>query len=392
VHPALIWQDRRASEQARRVAAADVFATTGQVADASHMAPKIAWLREHGVTAARFHQPVSYLVARLTGEHVMDPSLASTTMLLDLATARWAPQLLDAYALTWTELPAIADACSVAGALTAEGAALTGLRAGTPVAVGTGDDFTNVLGAGVTQPGTIVCAIGTAEVVGTIANDVVVDRLHREPLVETHLFPGGGYFIEHPGWLAGGALRWTVQLLGLGGDAELDALAATIPAGADGLTFIPALAGAMVPVWRPHARATLHGLTTAHTNAHVARAVLEGLTFSTYEVVSRLHSMLALGGQDVLLVGGGSRSRLWSQLRADLLGRVHRVAVNVDTSPIGAAMIAAVAAGAHANLGAAAALLPPPVETFSPVASPALHDALVEYKKLVARLVLSADV
>jgi xylulokinase len=161
VHPALIWQDRRASAQAARVVAADVFARTGQIADASHLAPKVLWLREHGVTAARFHQPVSYLVARLTGEAVIDPSLASTTMLLDLATSAWSQDMLDAFAISAAELPTVTATCAIAGALTSQGSRLTGLVAGTSVAVGTGDDFTNLLGGGVTEPGSIVCAIAS---------------------------------------------------------------------------------------------------------------------------------------------------------------------------------------------------------------------------------------
>ncbi|HET9625692.1 MAG TPA: FGGY family carbohydrate kinase, partial [Kofleriaceae bacterium] len=216
--PALIWQDRRAVAEAARVDAAAVFATTGQVADASHMAAKIAWLRARTTGAARFHQPVSYVVARLTGEAVIDPALASTTMLLALTTARWAPHLLDAFAITADELPRIAPACAVAGALTADGARLTGLRAGTPVAVGTGDDFAAPLGAGVIAPGPIVCVIGTAEVVGTLATHPVLDRT-GEAMVETHVYPDVRnsddrlFFIENPGWLAGGAVRWAAGLL-----------------------------------------------------------------------------------------------------------------------------------------------------------------------------------
>jgi xylulokinase len=382
---ALIWQDRRAMAQAARIDAADVFARTGQVADASHMAPKIAWLREHGAAAARFHQPVSYLVERLTGAAVLDPALASTTMLLDLATAQWSQPLLDAFAISRAELPELRDTCAIAGTLTVAGARLIGLHAGTPVAVGTGDDFANALGAGITTPGSIVCAVGTAEVVGAVAHAIVLDRVAAEPMVETHVFPAGGFFVEHPGWLAGGAIRWAVELLGLSGDAELDALAATVPAGADGVTFLPALAGAMTPVWRPHARATLHGLAAGHTRAHVARAILEGLTFACRDVVDRLIA-LGLPAREVVLVGGGARSRVWAQLRADTLGLVHRIAASPDACPLGAAMIAAVAAGVYPDLATAAARVPPTIEAFQPAPSTALEEAYRRYQALGARL------
>jgi xylulokinase len=374
LHPALIWLDRRATQEAARADARRVFEIAGQVADASHMAPKICWLREHGTVAARFHQPVSYLVERLTGAAVIDPALASSTMLLDLATSTWSAELLAAFAISADELPAIRPTCSVAGALTAEGARLTGLRAGTPVAVGTGDDFANPLGAGVVAPGSIVCAIGTAEVVGAVASTAVLDRIAGEPMVETHRYPTGAFFIENPGWMSGGAVRWAVRMLGLPDDAALDALAATAPPGAGGITFIPALAGAMTPVWRPHARGALHGLAAGHDRSHVARAVLEGLAFASRDVAERLVAM-GLPAADVVLLGGGARSRVWSQLRADTLGLPHRVAANSDTCPVGAAMIAAVAAGLVPDLVHAAALAPAASEVFAP-GSPETRSAL----------------
>jgi xylulokinase len=385
IHRALIWQDRRAVAFSRRAEPNDVFAIAGQVADASHMAPKICWLRMHGVVAARFHQPVSYLVARLTGEAVIDPALASTTMLFDLATGKWSTKLLDAFEITPDELPAIRPTCAVASALTAAGAHLTGLRVGTPVAVGTGDDFANPLGAGVVTPGSIVCAIGTAEVVGTVSKAVVLDRAAAEPMVETHAYPTGAFFVENPGWLSGGAVRWAARILGVASDAALDTLAASVPPGADGVTFIPALAGAMTPVWRPHARGTFHGLSAGHDRAHLARAVLEGLAFACRDVVDRIVA-LGLPARDVLLIGGGARSAVWAQLRADTLGLPHHVAARVDTSPVGAAMIAAVAAGLIPDLATAAVLVPSPLATYVPRPRDALEAAYRRYQTLVAHL------
>jgi len=386
LHPALIWQDRRAVDDAARAAPALVFALTGQVADPSHLAPKLRWLRRACPGAARFHQPVSYLVERLTGAAVIDPALASTTMLLELATGRWAPALLEAFEVTARELPRVAPACEVAGVLTTMGARLTGLRAGTAVAVGTGDDFAAPLGAGLVAPGPIVCAIGTAEVVGGLAAGPVLDRA-AEPMVETHVYPAGGFFVENPGWLSGGAVRWATALLGLSSDAELDALAGRAPAGADGVTFLPALAGAMTPVWRPHARGTLHGLAAGHDRGHVARAVLEGLAFAARDVVERLDE-LGLAAREVVLLGGGARSAVWAQLRADALGVPHHVAARTDAAPLGAAMIAAVAAGLAPGLAALALAAPPPSATFhpDPAARRAASDAYARYQRLTAQL------
>ncbi len=389
LHPALIWQDRRATTEATRVAAAELFARTGQVADASHLAPKAAWLIARGVTAARFHVPVSYLVERLTGEAVIDVAHATTTMLAELATGAWAPALLAAFGLDEHRLPVIRPTCAVAGRLTGRGARLSGLAVGTPVAVGTGDDFANPLGAGLVAPGSIVCAIGTAEVVGAIAAAPVLDTAGAEPMVETHAFPTGAYFVENPGWLSGGAVRWAVRLLGLPDEAALDALAATAPPGAGGVTFVPALAGAMTPVWRAHARGAFHGLAASHDREHLARAVLEGLAFACRDVVDRL-AELGLPTPALHLLGGGSTSAVWAQLRADVLRRAHHVSAEPDACPLGAAMIALVAAGGVHDLAAAAALVAPPGKTFTPgaaVVQDALDAAYRRYQAVTALLI-----
>ncbi|HSD91150.1 MAG TPA: FGGY-family carbohydrate kinase, partial [Kofleriaceae bacterium] len=378
---------------------ARLFEITGQVADPSHMAAKIRWLYHHVVRATRYHQPVSYLVERLTGVAVLDPAHASTTMLYDLRAGTWSSELLAGFAIDESELPSLQPAASIAGSLTATGATLTGLRTGLPVAVGTGDDFATPLGAGIVEPGRLVVALGTAEVVGALAETAVFDlRAHRAatdpwrdldaPMVETHAYPSGGFFIENPGWLSGGAVRWATQLLGLASDAELDGLAATAPPGADGVTFVPALAGGMTPVWRPHARGTLYGLGASHDRSHIARAVLEGLAFACRDVAGRLVA-LGMPLHDAIVLGGGGRSRVWTQIRADALGLPHHVAARTDTCAIGAAMIAAVASGAHASLRNAASLAATPASTVIPRGS--LDDAYARYRKLVAQLAPLAD-
>jgi xylulokinase len=382
IHPALIWQDKRATREAEVVPARALFERTGQVADASHMAPKIRWLKA-ATKAARFHQPVTFLVERLCGEAVIDPALASTTMLFSLAERTWASDLLEAFEIDAKELPRIAPTCSIAGKITAAGAKLTGLRAGTPVAVGTGDDFCTPLGAGVVAAKRqLICAIGTAEVVGALSTSLILDDA-PEPMVETHVYPTDTYFIENPGWLSGGAVRWALRALNVADDKEFDALAASAPPGAGGVVFIPALSGAMAPVWRPHARGTFHGLSVSHERSHLTRAVLEGLAFACRDVSERLAHM-GLATDRVLLLGGGSHSDTWSQIRADVLGKPHDVAWSADTCPVGAAMIATVAAGLHGDLAAAAAQVPASAKSFTPSARQ--DDAYARYQQLVAQL------
>jgi len=381
----LIWIDRRAEAETASIPAETVRATGGLVLDSSHMAAKISWLKkQRDPSTRRFHQPVSYLVERLTGRAVMDHALASTSMVYSLKDRRYDPTLLGLFGIEARELPLLADAAEAAGRLTARGAALTGLPVGIPVAVGTGDDFSTTLGAGVVDPGPVVVVLGTGEVVGAIHPTPAIDQ---ESLVETHAFPGGAYLIENPGWLCGGSLVWLKELLGIADFATLDALAAEAPPGADGLLFLPALTGAMAPEWIPAARGCFYGLTPSHGRAHWARALLEGCAFAMRDVTDRIVQM-GLATHSILLLGGGAKSRIWGQIRADLTGLSVALPNEADSSPIGAAMLAAVAAGGIADLRQAASLVRGTRETLQPVADnkAVYDDAYARYRRLFAAL------
>jgi len=387
VHPCLIWMDRRAESVTAALPAEEIRDRCGVVLDATHMAAKIRWLKDHVPDAGGkcvFHQPTSYLVYRLTGQHVFDHALASTSMLYALTERGFDPWLLDLFQIGEHELPRIADAADTAGALNDLGSQLTGLKQGIPVAVGTGDDFSTPLGAGVVDPGRLVCVLGTAEVVGAVHAGPVVDS---RGLVETHAFAGGNYFIENPGWLSGGALAWFRTVFRLDDFRELDALAADVPAGAQGLTFLPALSGTMAPEWIASARGCFYGLTPAHGTGHLARAVLEGTAFAMRDVVERLNE-LRVDTSSILLLGGGAVSRVWAQIRADLTGLPADVPSTTDTAAVGSALLAAVAAGLQPDLLTAANLVSGDCKTVDP--DPALKqeyaDAYGAYRRLFESL------
>lgn len=362
--PALIWMDRRAVDQLTDIDPALIRQRCGQVADPGHPAAKIRWLlRHHELPAApRFHQPVSFLVEHLTGAFVQDHALASTSMLYALAARAWDSELCERFGIDPAWLPGIAEPDSLAGVVTESGAELSGLVPGTPVAVGTGDDFTAALGAGVTRPGRVLCCVGTAEIVGAVHDASVIDP---DGMVETHGFPGGRYLIENPGWLSGGAVVWLRELLAAESFAALDTLAASAPAGCDGLAFLPTLSGAMAPVWRAEARGALYGLTPAHGRDHLARAVLEGTAMALAEVVDRLDA-LGVATDRIRLVGGGARSRIWTAIRAAATGRPIELVDVEDAASIGAVACAAVVAGAADSLNTAVERLVRVVETIDP--------------------------
>lgn len=385
LHPCLIWMDRRAEIDG--VDADAVHARCGVVLDATHVAAKIRWLKRHVPAvseAVKFHVPVSYLVSRLTGAHAIDHATASTSMVYGLEARAYDQMLLAAFGIGEEELPAVLDMADKAGSLTADGARLTGLPKGIPVAVGTGDDFSSSLGAGLTAPGRFINVLGTAEVTGGLHDAPLVDPGR---LVETHAFLGGRYFIENPGWLSGGALVWFRDTFRLTSFDELTGLAGQVAPGAEGLTFIPALSGAMAPEWIASARGAFYGLTPAHGAPHLARALLEGLAFAMRDVFERTQK-LGLSAEALRIVGGGARSSLWKQIRADLIGLPAETPLHTDTSAIGAAVLAGKAAGLVADIGATVAALNPVADVTLPLVrhKQAYDNAYWRYRQLFTSL------
>jgi xylulokinase len=267
-------------------------------------------------------------------------------MLYGVERRAWDPELLAAFGVAENTLPRLAGEADIAGPLTAQGAELTGLAVGISVAVGTGDDFSNPLGCGVCEPGIVAVSLGTAETVGALSERAIFDP---ELLVETHAYPGGLYHLGNPGWLSGGAVRWAMSVLSIASDEQFTALATEVQPGCDGLTFIPALSGAMAPKWIAAARGSFIGLTTSHGPGHLARAVLEGTAFAMRDVVNQLDS-LGVRTDRLRLMGGGARSEIWCQIRADVAQRPADVLLGGDASAVGAAILATVARGAAPDI------------------------------------------
>jgi xylulokinase len=385
LRPAIIWMDRRGDALLQGIDPAVIASRCGLVRDATHMGGKIAWLKANStVPVHTWHQPVSFIVAALTGARVMSRSLASTTMLYDLAAGDWNDELMALFGASRQELPELAGDADIAGALSSRGAELTGLPAGTPVAVGTGDDFSNLLGCGIGQSGIAGVSLGTSEAIGVITDHVIIDP---EMLVETHVFPGGMLHLGNPGWLSGGAVRWAAALLSLTGDDAFMAAAGDAPAGCDGLVFLPALSGALTPKWIGAARGSFVGLTTSHTLAHMARAVLEGTAFGMRDIIERF-AQLGAPAQRIRIVGGGARSRLWCRIRADLLGQPVEILDQGEASATGAAVLAAVASGAYRDIRTAGSAVPLNLTALDPDLSqkPLYDQAYQRYRDVFAAL------
>jgi xylulokinase len=357
LRPAIIWLDKRATEQCERLVAAvgeDALAErTGLVADASHTAPKMMWIRDHEPPVWRRTatlEPVgSYLLHHLAGAHAQDAANASSTMVYDVTRGDFDETLCTAAELDPSMFAQVRPSTEVVGTLLPGIAAEFGLPASCAVVVGTGDEHAASVGAGAIEPGVVVDVTGTAEPVTTVSSDPVRDPLG---LVETHghAVPGR-WLIENPGFVSGGSTLWLAGILGVP-QAEVFPLACKAPPGSEGVLFLPALSGATAPRWNDRMRGALLGLAMNHTPAHVARAVLEGCAFALRDIIERLDA-LGLGRGEVRIVGGGARDNLWAAIKASVLGRPVRRVLTEEATAVGAAMVAGVGTGFFADFAAA---------------------------------------
>jgi xylulokinase len=369
LHPALIWCDRRASAECEAAGGRtdpDAFrALTGCNMDPGHVGAKIAWLARHEPEvhrgAAAFLLPGSWVAWRASGTLAVDPSNASSTGMLDPRTREWAPDACAVFDVDPDRLAPVQRPDAVLGPIGEWLRDATGLGSGTLVVLGAGDEMAATLGAGVVEPGVVCDVMGTAEPVCAVVAEPAYDptglvELHPHADPETWL-------LENPGWLSGGAYRWFRDELGgpeaaaaaeSGADVYelLNELAACAPPGAEGVSWVPALSGAMAPEWNSHARAGWFGMTAAHGRAHLARALLEGNALALRDVIE---AIAAAGhpATEVVCVGGGAKGRLLCELRANVTGLPVCRPDDVETTARGAAMLAAAGAGLHPTVAAA---------------------------------------
>lgn len=382
LHPAMIWMDRRAVSQCevagRRISQEAVFKTTGLNLDASHVAPKIRWLADNeprifGQTAY-FLLPGSYVAFALTGELGVDYSNASSSLLMDVRTRSWSQEMCDVFEIPMRMLPPIYPATQVIGTLKPDVAERLGLLATTKVILGSGDEHAACLGAGVTRPGLVCDIAGTAEPVCASSAAALFDE---SGLVETHCHADPDlWLLENPGFVSGANYRWfrdqfSVQEMtravqeGIDAYTLLNAAAETVPAGSDGLIMLPCMMGAMAPTWNALARGTFMGFTLAHRREHFCRAILEGSAYAVRDITDQMLRM-GLPLEEIRVVGGGARSALWRQIKADVTGLPISITNTVETTALGAGILALAGSGLVNSLQDAVAITTHVVETRQP--------------------------
>jgi len=354
--PAIIWADQRSAAQLPAITAAigaeRLIELTGSPVATGFQAATIRWLMDEKSSlwwrTKTVLLPKDELRRRLTGEIATDPSDGSGTLLLDARWRDWSPEVLAALGIDVRKLPLVRPSVEVAGGLLPAAAELLGLPTGTPVVVGAGDAASGLLGAGIVEPTTLLLSLSTGSQVMIPARGVHPDRDGRVHLFCSALEPTA----DRPGWYqmgatlaAGMALRWLrdemFQLRGEDAYERMTGWAADAPLGADGLLFLPYLAGERTPHMDPLARGAFLGLTAGHGRGHLTRAVMEGVTLATLDAYAVLRESGATPTR-LVMAGGGARAPFWRQMVADVFELPVHALATADQAAMGAALLAAV--------------------------------------------------
>jgi xylulokinase len=354
IRPALLWNDQRTEVQCEqmteRIGRERLVELTGNPALTGFQAPKVLWLRdnerENFERVAHVLLPKDYIRYRLSRELATDASDAAGTLFMDLRSRTWSREILDALDLPADWFPAVFESSERTGALAGDVAEEVGLREGIPLAAGGGDNAAAAIGTAVTTEGLMSSSIGTSGVLFAHSDEPAIDpsgRIHAF----AHSVPKR-YCLLAVTLSAGGSLRWWRDVTGRTYD-ELVAEAEAVPAGSEGLVFLPYLTGERTPHLDPSATGAFVGLTARHSRAHLTRALMEGVLFSLRD---GLEIMRGLGVRPTRIraIGGGASSELWLQLQADVYGTVvSRLAIE-EGAAYGAALLGHVAAGTYADV------------------------------------------
>jgi len=356
IRPALIWCDQRTEAQCkeleRTVGLDRLIQLTCNPPLTNFTLTKLLWVREHESKnwqrVRKIMLPKDYVRLRMTGESAIDVADASGTLLLDVAHRTWSNEVLNKTGIDIKLLPKVFESQEICGQLSETGANATGLRAGTPVVAGAGDQAAGAVGMGITRAGVVSATIGTSGVVFAATDRPSLDpkgRLHTF----CHAIPGR-WHVMGVTQSAGLSLRWFRDRFGAGPEAGCDpyermsAEAAAVPAGAEGAFWAPYLMGERTPHLDPLARAAFVGLSASHTRAHLIRAVLEGVAYSLKDTFT-IFDEIRVPVERIRLGGGGARSPLWQQIQADVYAHEVEILKAEEGAAYGAAILAGVGSG-----------------------------------------------
>jgi len=356
LRPALIWCDTRTQPECdwltERIGYERLIELTCNPALPNFTLTKLLWVKTHQPEIfARIRHvmcPKDYVRYRLTGEFAIDVQEASGTLLLDVTHRRWSQPVAEAAGISESWLPRVFESPEICARISESGAAATGLKAGTPVAAGAGDQGAGAVGMGILRPGSVSATIGTSGVVFAATAEPTKDpkgRLHTF----CHAVPGV-WHVMGVTQSAGLSLRWLRDTFFAG--CSYDALseaAAKVPAGSEGLAWAPYLLGERTPHLDPEVRAAFTGIGMQHTAAHFTRAVLEGVAYSLQDTFT-LFAELGIPVSGIRLGGGGARGGLWRNIQAGVYGHAVEILTAEEGGAFGCALMAGVGAGHWSSL------------------------------------------
>ncbi|MBN2117309.1 MAG: xylulokinase [Anaerolineales bacterium] len=360
LRPAILWNDQRTQAECdeihARIGKERFIQITGNVALTGFTAPKILWVQnnEPQVYAKGRHVllPKDYIRLKLTGEYAMDKADGAGTVLFDLKSRNWSVEVLEKLGIDRSWMPPTFEGPEFTGGVTPEAAAATGLKEGTPVAAGGGDQAAGAVGVGAVEPGIVGLTVGTSGVVFATTPSALIEpegRLHAF----CHAVPGMWHFMGVM-LSAAGSLQWYRDTLAP--TMSFDDLlkeAESVPAGSEGLQFLPYLSGERTPHPDPLARGAFVGLTIRHGRGHMTRAVLEGVSFGLKDSFTLIQNAGLGTITQVRGSGGGTKGALWRQILASVLD-AELVTVNTtEGGAYGAALLAGVGAGAWSDVPSA---------------------------------------
>ena len=400
LRPAILWNDQRngaeCTDITERAGGVDgLLALTNNRMLVGFTGGKIAWMRNHEPDLfgrlRHMLNPKDYLRLILTGEIATEVSDASGTGLFDTGRRRWATGLLDLLEIDPAILPACHESHVISGRVSRAGSELFGLEAGIPVAGGGGDSVIQTIGSGVIAPGDVQTTIGTAGIVAA-ALDAPIPNPQGRLQVFCNVAPQKWHCMG-VSLNAGGAMEWLRALLaGFSGNAAPSAeriaeIAAGAPVGAGGLLFLPYLNGERCPHPDPAARGGFVGLSARQGAAEMARSVMEGVSYSLYDIFS-LMQHANVGGSVIKASGGGARSVLWRQMQADLFDcEVVTTEGAAEGGAFGAALVAGIGIGTwHSAVEAAKVCRVVTRQGPDPVAGKAMREAFQTYRGLYGAL------
>ena len=363
---AIVWLDNRAQDEAATLAQhftnEKAYRITGQVEIVpTWPAAKILWLKRHAPDVfrrvAKFLLIEDYFIWRMTGSYVCEGSLVCSTVYWDIIRKVWWREMLDYLGVSEGQLPEIRESGEVVGPLLPARARELGLSPGTLVATGALDQACGAIGVGNIAPGVISENTGAALAICATVDRPTFDEKGRMPC---HYHGMRNTYMAHTFTTGGMVLRWFRDMfcqpeVGVGSLCGLDAYdllgkeAATVPPGCDGLVMLPHLQGAMAPESNPKAKGVFYGFTLHHGRPHFVRAIMEAIAFAIRRNLDVLED-LGIAVTEIRSLGGGSRSPLWSQIKADVTKRPVYTMQNEEAACLGAAMLAGVAAGIYPDL------------------------------------------